>query len=91
MRQRYRLLKDTALIKAGAIIEENCDDGTQDFAYRDTEHLQNQECGYRNYSNAMFTFPRRVVENSPEWFEKVTLVELSISEIAKLGKILKGK
>lgn len=61
----YRLLKDSPELKAGAILEEECEDGDQgfdcinmeDYSISDTQ----DECKYN----------RKVVMNQPEWFEEV--------------------
>ena len=59
-RQAYRLLKDCPGIRAGAIVREQCEDCDQDYEVVGTEHDREHK-----------TFARGVVEESPNWFERV--------------------
>lgn len=76
-RKKYILLKDTPELKKGAILEEMCDDGTQDFTV--TEGIYSEES-----DRGKITFSRKVVMKQPNWFEEVTLWHLTKAEVKKL-------
>lgn len=84
MRARYILLKDTPELKKGAIVEEKCDNGDQEFATISTEWNQKEDQGSTLYS-------RKVVMESPEWFAKVDVLWLTMEQIEKVKKFLLHK
>lgn len=82
MRQRYKLLKDSAECKEGAIFEEMCDDGTQDFVLIEGEQVT---LGVR------VIFSRNTVESQPKWFEKIVVFYVPKNLEKQVKKILKLK
>lgn len=82
MRKRYVLLKDTPELKAGAIVEEMCDDGDQ--PYRVISHEWDQQA-----SQSGVQYNRDVVMEQPEWFEEVhTIGYLTKKQYDKLMKLI---
>lgn len=63
----YRLKKDTLGTRKGAIVIEDCDDGTQDF------HLLEEFESYMKDTRYDGVFFRTEVVDNPEWFEEVTV------------------
>jgi len=61
MKKRYILLKDSVEYKKGAVFEEMCEDGTQDF-----------RCINKKYTKlpvgSNWTYPRKLVTNQEDWF-----------------------
>lgn len=82
MRKRYRLLKDTPAVKKGAIYEEECEDGTQPFRCITPEYVK-----FKGYEDHRFS-TREVIENNPEWFERVEPLYVPASKLAKVREIL---
>ncbi len=67
-RKTYRLKRDTPTIKRGAILQEQCDDGTQPY------EVITQDCIKGNPeldSSKVVIRDRSLVENQPSWFEEV--------------------
>lgn len=70
-RKTYRLLKGTAELRVGAVVQEKCDDGDQDFIVLDESFVK-----YPNESGGKrYTLPRQAVESEPKWFVEVFQVE----------------
>lgn len=66
-RRTFRLLKETPEIKKGALFQEKCDDGTQDFTLLDTSFAK-----YAWQSgNSNTDYPRDAVTKQPKWFVEV--------------------
>lgn len=66
-RRTFRLLKDTYMVKKGALVQEQCDDGDQDFEVLDKSYCKfDWADGTEGYQVA-----REAVLNSPQWFEEV--------------------
>lgn len=66
-RSTYRLLKATAELKVGAVVQEKCDDGDQDYIVLDESFVK-----YENESGGKrYTLPRGAVENEQKWFVEV--------------------
>lgn len=63
MRRQFRLLKDTFDWKCGAIVEEDCDDGTQNFTLKTPVST--------NPGSNKLQACRGVVIDNPEWFEEI--------------------
>lgn len=87
-RETYRLLKDTPELKKGAIVQEMCDDGTQDFrSINDSDMKFDGNTDYTIYD-------RKAVESQPEWFERVypatETAWLNKEEIKKFKEFLKN-
>lgn len=83
MRARYMLLKDSPELKKGAIMEEMCDDHTQQFKVISKEWDQKESMQYE------CSYDRKVVTEQPDWFQKVSLLWLTKEQMAKVKKILK--
>lgn len=82
MKKRYRLLKDTPELKAGAIVEEKCEDGTQDFTC-----INEKEFGNLGLQPGYY-FSRKLVMEQPEWFEEIGLLWLTIEQIKKVKELI---
>lgn len=68
MKKQYILLKDTPELKKGAIMQEMCPNGDQDFVcINPLEFLQKEE----DKNDGHCQYSRNVVVNSPEWFEEI--------------------
>lgn len=80
-RKRYVLLKDTPELKAGAMVEEMCDNGDQEYRVISAEWDQTDDQGRIVYS-------RKVVMEQPEWFEEITPLYLTKKQLAKIKKYL---
>ena len=85
MRRRFILLKDTFELKKGAILEEACDEGTQDFI------LLSKDKAKFDTTNRNPEWYRELVINNPKWFEEVGLLWLTQKQIEKVKKLLKIK
>jgi hypothetical protein len=81
MRMRYVVLKETPELKKGAIVKEDCDDGTQGFTCV-TPAFEKFEDNGTHYG-------RKTVINQPEWFEKVDLVYLTKEQVKKIAGQIK--
>lgn len=81
MRKKYMLLKDTPETKKGAIFEEMCDDGTQDFQMITPE--------FNKFSTPGEVFEWEVVTNNPKWFKEVTLIYVAKEQVKKVEKFIK--
>lgn len=66
-RRTFRLTKETADLKKGAILQEKCDDGDQDYTVLDESFIK-----YENEEGRkVVEYPRGAVEKEPKWFEEV--------------------
>ena len=82
---RYRLLKDSYEVKKGAIFEEYCENGDQDFKC-DKKYFKHADA---KEQWATLTLTRNTVMKSPEWFERIyTFCDIEITETQK-QKLLK--
>ncbi|ODR25805.1 hypothetical protein BHQ19_10260 [Mycolicibacterium porcinum] len=60
-------MKGTAELKVGAVVQEKCDDGDQDYIVLDESFVK-----YTNEANSKrYTLPREAVEKEPKWFVEV--------------------
>ena len=64
MKRQFKLLKDTPAIKANAVFEEMCDDGTQDFICKDSSFFIFPEV------QSNITMNRKYVVDNTDWFEE---------------------
>ena len=77
MRRRFRLLKDSPELKAGAILEETSDNGDQDFnVIQGTFQCDNKK--------RVVTYWREFVLNQPDWFEEVGILWLTTQQIEEV-------
>ena len=66
-RKTYKLIKELPELKKGALLQEKCDDGTQDFKALDDDFVK-----YTNeHGKRVFEYPRQAVENEPSYFVEV--------------------
>lgn len=87
MRRTFKLLKDTPLVKKGAIIQEDCEDGTQPYSWITPEFAKGED-------KVGSIRTRRLVEEAPEWFVEVFAVEpawMTKEELEKYHTFLKGQ
>jgi hypothetical protein len=70
-RKTYKLIKDTPTIKKGAIYQEACDDGTQEYVLLDKSFLR----GSWPTNSTIKIFDRSLVEDAPQFFVEVFQVE----------------
>lgn len=84
MRKRYILLKESPEFEKGAVFEEQCDDGTQDFDCI-TPDKRKEDVRSSAY------YDREVVIDQPDWFQEVEVLWLPSDQIKKVKKILKIK
>lgn len=82
MRKKYILLKETSGLKKGAIVEEKCDDGTQDFTLITPESDK-----FPNGTD--WNIPRKSVTDNPKWYQEVTVMYVSKDKLEKVKKLLK--
>lgn len=69
-RATYKLLVELPAVSKGAIYQENCDDGTQDFHLLDSKYIKfDDENESRNAEE--YEVPREAVETQPQFFERV--------------------
>lgn len=87
MKKRYILLKDGPELKKGAILEEKCEDGNQDYKCINIKEFSQgrgvEERGVIHYKD--------IIEKQPEWFEEVGLMWLTMEQIKKVKTLLKIK
>ncbi len=62
-RRTFRLLKPTYELKKGALLQEECDDGNQDYVAIDDDSI--------TWTNHSVSVHRVIVEKSPDWFVEV--------------------
>lgn len=64
-RRTFRLLKDTHIFKKGALVQEECEDGTQPYTVITPEFFKGELEG------EMTIAERSLVEEQPQWFVEV--------------------
>lgn len=91
-RRTFRLLKDTPELEKGALVQEACDDGDQNYILLDFEQMSDATYGdWTDYFSGNFALSRDTVEQQPEWFEEVEMTWLpktvrAIKKVTKKGK-----
>lgn len=83
MKKRYILLKDTPELKKGAILEEECEDGNQDFQVVSDKWNTQGDQGRPQYT-------RDVIMQQPEWFEELTWLDIRKSQMKRVREFLTG-
>lgn len=78
---RFRLLKDTPELLSGAIVMEECNDGTQGFECLSKTFIKDP-------SQKKVRYSRGCVIGNTEWFEEVGLVYLTKVQLNKLVEFL---
>jgi len=69
-RRTFKLIKETPGISKGAIMQEDCEDGTQPYTLITREHIKGTD------KSGNFRFPdRSLIENQPSFFVEVFAVE----------------
>ncbi len=79
MRKTFILLKDTPELRKGAILQEDCDAGDQDFSCINKGHIKMKDQDGTSYS-------RDVVMKQPNWFEEVEMLPIRKSDALKVKK-----
>jgi hypothetical protein len=69
-RKTYKLIKDTPTVKKGAIYQEACDDGTQEYIILDKAFIKDT-----SGNGQVPIYTRSLVEDAPQWFVEVFQVE----------------
>lgn len=91
-RRTFRLLKDTPEVGKGALVQEACDDGNQEYVLLDGEFLSDAtDSDYHDYFDSLPNFSRNTVEDQPDWFEEVEMhwlakVARKVKKNSKKGK-----
>lgn len=100
MRRTFRALKDGPEFKKGALFQEACDDGDQEYKLLDEDHMSEAASSdWGDYYSGDLTLTRNTVEDQPKWFEEVfpisdeyvTKDELSAFRKFKLSLTKKAK
>lgn len=68
-KRTFKLLKDTPFVAKGAIYQEKCDDGTQEYVLLDDKFNKDQLTNGKMNSQNIYHRPN--VEDQPEWFVEV--------------------
>lgn len=92
-RRTFMLIKDTPTMLKGAILQEECDDGTQPYK------MLNQETHCKDGNYLVSIAKRELVEKQPKWFvevfkvtpEYMTKEQLAQFETFKTAQAKKGK
>lgn len=69
-RRTFRLLKDTPEVSKGALFQEACDDGDQEYILLDHSYIVPDD--YFDFYKSI-SFSRETVEEQPAWFEEVEM------------------
>ncbi|MHD0307445.1 hypothetical protein [Rhodococcus erythropolis] len=70
-RRTFKLTKELPELTKGALVQEKCDDGTQDYIALDNSQIKyTLEDGRKS-----LTYPRKAVEDEPNYFVEVFAVE----------------
>lgn len=81
-RKTYKLIKELPELKKGALLQEKCDDGTQDFKVLDEAFVKYSD----EYGRKDFKYPRQAVENEPVYFVEVFAVTPAFMTQAELDQ-----
>lgn len=85
MKKRYILLKEDSTWKKGAIVEEECEDGSQDFILISKHEKFPDLDGEKSYIS------RNAVIKNPTWFKEIKevlwLTKDQVKQVKKLFKI----
>jgi hypothetical protein len=91
-RKRYELLKDTPECKKGAIFEEMCDDGTQNYQLITPQHVRFSD-EYEYYDEDNGNLPqlyRAEVEKNPTFFREVVEVSVPVKMVQAVKRFVKS-
>lgn len=69
-RKTYKLIKDTVDVRKGALFQEACDDGDQEYVLITREYIKHPE-GHRALGWNKVNIDRHSVEKQPQWFTEV--------------------
>lgn len=81
-RKTYKLMKELPELKKGALLQEKCDDGTQDFKVLDEAFVKYSD----EHGRKDFKYPRQAVENEPGYFVEVFPVTPAFMTQAELDQ-----
>lgn len=93
-RRTFRLIKDAPEIKKGILVQENCDEGNQEYVTLNMDKFMRFDDWTKYFSSPSNSFSRDTVEQNPEWFEEVfpaTEQWLTKEERDNLAKFLGGQ
>ena len=79
-KRKFRLLKESLTLAAGTIIEEKCEDGTQDFAVLGSDKWGKRNDGY---------IERSTVIKQPNFFEEIFTVDVPKKHLLKVKAFIK--
>lgn len=92
-RRTFRLLKDTDFLAAGTLVQEDCDDGNQQYSVLDFDDavLYDDFDDFEDYELESHSLSRKAVEENPEWYEEVemtwtTKIKQAVKRATKKGK-----
>jgi hypothetical protein len=81
MRKKYILLKDCPELKKGAILEEKCDNGNQDYRCITIET-------HRKFPDQReVIYSRDTIMKNPTWFKEIKQIHITEEGIKKLKKL----
>ena len=86
-RRTFKVVKETPELKVGTIVQEECDDGDQDYVTLD-------EKGNKFKDQTGTRYSRHVVEKQPMWFEEVfpaVDIYLSKDDLKKFKAFMRAK
>lgn len=66
-RRTFKLIKELPELTKGALVQEKCDDGDQDYTVLDQSFIKYED----EHGRKSITYPRKAVEEEPTWFTEV--------------------
>ncbi|AZI61818.1 hypothetical protein RQN9TF_12530 [Rhodococcus qingshengii] len=70
-RRTFKLTKELPELAKGALVQEKCDDGDQDYTVLDQSFIKYED----EHGRKTVTYPRKAVEDEPNYFVEVFAVE----------------
>ncbi|OCC19432.1 hypothetical protein AS590_25905 [Prescottella equi] len=70
-RRTFKLTKELPELAKGALVQEKCDDGDQDYTVLDQSFIKYED----EHGRKTVTYPRKAVEDEPSYFVEVFAVE----------------
>lgn len=70
-RRTFKLTKELPELTKGALVQEKCDDGDQDYTVLDQSFIKYED----EHGRKTVTYPRKAVEDEPNYFVEVFAVE----------------
>ena len=85
MKKQYILIQNTPELKKGAILEEECEGGDQDFVCVNISKFRK----FKSQEKACYH--REVIMKQPKYFQKVVFVQMSVEEKKQFDKLIRKK